>query len=282
MTVAFAALALLLAPRFAAAQYPVGDRASRLSVGRSYYESQGPGYSGYYSSAELATRYAFYPGKYTGVSYPERFATTNGYYATRPSGYSPILFTSLNYPEVYGSYTLGLGGSGSVSPVIQTLPDNPPSANPVGAPYAPLTNPLALSEVPKKREVELTTTVPTTAELSTRPTGQAALIDVVVPADATLSFQGVTMSEPGTLRQFQSPLLQPNRSYTYDIQASWKTSDGQQVVRSRQLTVHAGDHLNVDLSRDTLPPPSEPDYERPMLRTQPLKPRATTRPAPEK
>jgi uncharacterized protein (TIGR03000 family) len=259
---AVAGLALLLAAAPAPAQYPVGDRASQMGTGNVYYASRGPGYSAYTPAAVFAGRYDFFPGKFTGSYLPDRFATSNGYYATAPTGDTPILLTSLNYPGIYGSYATGLavGTSVNVATRIQTAKVNPPSDNPVGAPYSPLQRPLA--EVPYKSLVELRTR----AELPARP----ALIDVFLPADATLTFQGVPTDETGPARAFQSPPLESGRSYRYDIRAAWKREDGQQVSRNRRLTVRAGDHLEVDFNRGLMPRADEGENERPTLRTQPL------------
>jgi uncharacterized protein (TIGR03000 family) len=267
-----ASLVALLSPRPATAQYPVGDRVQSMTLGRSYYESRGPGYTAYYPSAIYASDYSFYPGKYTDDYRPSRFATSYGAYSTKPSGYAPIMMTSLNYPEVYGSYTMGLGPSGSVAPVFQTLPDNPPSDRPVGAPYAPLSRPLA--DVPYNRPSELTT--------MRQPAAQPALIDVLVPADATLSFQGTVMPETGSVRQFQSPPLSPGRTYSYDVQATWRTADGKDVTRTRQVSVSPGEHALVDLTREEMPSAGELGNERPMLHTLPLPKMREAPPAPKK
>ena len=242
-TLAVAGLALLLSPRAAPAQYPVGDRPGVMSTGRDYYESRGPGYSAYSPAAVFSGRYDFFPGKYTGYYLPSRFATSNGFYATAPTGETPIMMTSLNYPGIYGSYATGLatGTTVNVAPGFQTVLENRPSDNPVGAPYAPLQRPLA--EVPYKDRVEL----------RTRPTE-------------------LTTDETGPSRQFQSPPLDPGRAYTYDVRASWRAGDGQEVTRNRRLTVRAGDHLELDFNRGLMPP-AEPESERPTLRTRPLPPR---------
>jgi uncharacterized protein (TIGR03000 family) len=256
------AAALLLAPAPAGAQYPVGDRATPMTVGRSYTESYGPGYTVSVPSATFAGSYNFYPGKYTGAYRPTRFASSNGFYATTASGYTPTLLTSLNYPEIYGSYTLGPSLAANLAPPFFTRLDNPPSDYPVGAPYVPLSG--RLDEVPLHREVELTAR-------RERP-ARTALVDVVLPADAALSFQGVPMTEEGgALRQFQSPPLSAGRNYTYDLRATWKDREGREVVRTRHLTVRAGDHLEVDLTRGTMPPADDLEEQRPELRTQPLR-----------
>jgi len=257
---------VVLAPRPAAAQLS-GEGPSQMTVGRSYHASTGAGYAAYYPSANLASRYGFYPGYYTGDYRPTRFASSEGYWATLSPGYTPIFMTTLNYPGVYGSYTTGLGGASSnVMTAFQTRPDNVPSDNPVGVSYAPLQR--RMDEVPFQRRTELTTRTELTsrAVLPAKP----ALIDVTLPADATLSFQGVTMTERGTQREFQSPPLEPGRNYSYDLRATWKAKDGQEVVRTRHITVRAGDRQAVDLNRELLPPTDESEMERPTLRTQPL------------
>jgi hypothetical protein len=166
---AAALLALLLAPRPAAAQSVASDGRGEMSVGRSYYESRGPGYSVYVPSANYAGAYQFYPGYYTGYPIVSRFAGGTGYYSTTSSGYSPIFMTSLNYPTVYGSYSMQPSGNMyNTAPVFQTRPDNLPSDNTVGAPYAPLSRPLM--DVPPPSGTELTARL----DLPSR----SALIDV--------------------------------------------------------------------------------------------------------
>jgi uncharacterized protein (TIGR03000 family) len=243
-----------------------------MSTGGAYYESRGPGYSAYTPAATFAGRYDFFPGMYTGDYRPSRFATSNGYYATAPSSYSPIFMTSLNYPGIYGSYANGLAVATSVNvaPAFQTVRENWPSDNPVGAPYFPLQR--SLAEVPFKDRVELRTRV----ESLSRP----ALIDVFLPAEATLAFQGVSTSQTGAAREFQSPPLEPGRTYTYDVRATWKSDDGQEVTRNRRLTVRAGEHLEVDFNKGLMPRADEPENERPTLRTQPLPLMRERRPAP--
>ncbi len=265
-------VAAVLTGRPAAAQYPVGDRPGPLSADRAYYESRGSGNLYTVPSATFAGRYEFPPTPYSGSSPAGRFATSNGYYSTLPSNYSPIFMTSLNYPGIYGSYAYGIGAAtANVATAFQTMVDNPPSDNPVGAPYAPLQRPLA--DVPYKVPVELNT--------ARQESPQPALIDVILPAEATLSFQGIAMNETGGLRAFQSPPLVPGRSYTYDLRATWKTPEGQEVIRNRHLTVRAGERQLVNLTRAEMPRADELPSERPTLRTGPLPQLRNARPAPQ-
>ncbi len=122
----------------------------------------------------------------------------------------PIMMTSIYYPNVYGRHVLGLSG------------------------YAYR---LAPSFVP---------TVPAVALEA--PRGTPALVDVVLPADAALEFQGVLTALTGSARRFQSPPLDPGQAYTYDVRATWR-DNGRDVVRTRQVEVRAGDRLEIDFSR---------------------------------
>ena len=118
--------------------------------------------------------------------------------------------------------------------------------------------------MPLHREVALTA--------RREPPARTALVDVVLPADAALSFQGVPMTEEsGAAAPVPVAAAEPGRNYTYDVRATWKDREGQEVVRTRRLTVRAGDHLEVDLTRGTMPRADDLEEQRPELRTQPLR-----------
>jgi uncharacterized protein (TIGR03000 family) len=73
---------------------------------------------------------------------------------------------------------------------------------------------------------------------------QAVLINVSVPAHAEISFEGEETAQTGAFRQFVSPSLVPGREYTYHIEVRW-TEAGMEATRSRRVTVHAGDVVNL-------------------------------------
>lgn len=75
----------------------------------------------------------------------------------------------------------------------------------------------------------------------------AVSVDVRVPANAELWFNGDKTQQRGTFRQFVSPPVDPGKSYTYDIRAKWTDQNGKEVDQNRTITVHAGDHLTVNL-----------------------------------
>jgi uncharacterized protein (TIGR03000 family) len=69
-------------------------------------------------------------------------------------------------------------------------------------------------------------------------------LNLTVPADAKIWVEGSPMGVGGGQRQFVSPPIQPGHEYTYDLQVSWK-QDGHEVTQKRQITVHAGDVVNL-------------------------------------
>jgi uncharacterized protein (TIGR03000 family) len=71
---------------------------------------------------------------------------------------------------------------------------------------------------------------------------------VDVPPGAELWIGETRTAQRGSPREFISPPLQPGSEYVYDLHARW-LQDGREVERDRQITVHAGDRLRVDLTR---------------------------------
>jgi len=77
----------------------------------------------------------------------------------------------------------------------------------------------------------------------------AALFHVHVPPDAKVSFSGHETTEMGQHRQFVTPALEENQTYSYDIKAQWN-DNGQNVQQSRKVLVHPGDRIRLDFNRD--------------------------------
>lgn len=73
---------------------------------------------------------------------------------------------------------------------------------------------------------------------------RAVWINVTVPANAEILFGNFKTTQSGAQRAFVSPPLDRGRDFTYDITAKWQEG-GRQVVRTRQVTVHAGDVVNL-------------------------------------
>jgi len=71
-----------------------------------------------------------------------------------------------------------------------------------------------------------------------------AWINVSVPANAQILFENVGTAQGGTQRAFVSPPLARGYNYVYHITAKWQDV-GREVVRTREITIHAGDVVNV-------------------------------------
>jgi uncharacterized protein (TIGR03000 family) len=72
-----------------------------------------------------------------------------------------------------------------------------------------------------------------------------AHIQVKLPAQAELWFGGAKVPSTGPVRTFQSPTLNPDRLYTYEVRASWK-EDGRDVTQAQQIVVSAGARVHLD------------------------------------
>jgi uncharacterized protein (TIGR03000 family) len=80
------------------------------------------------------------------------------------------------------------------------------------------------------------------------PVNNTVTLNLTVPADAKIWFEGSLTEQTGEQRQFVSPPLKPGQEYTYDVQANWK-QDGREVTRKRRITIHAGDVVNLTFPR---------------------------------
>jgi uncharacterized protein (TIGR03000 family) len=212
------------------------------SLGQQPYSSRGPVTYGPVTYYGAQPAYSGYPPRRAGEE-------DYGFVSYYTSATSPIFFTSINYPGVYGSHTIGVQARAYVSQSRMT--------------YYPPAEGIALRDpIPLGPSQPPPNPVP--------PVNVASLRVRVPTPDAEVYFQGTRMTKTGTDRDFVTPALLANRDYTYDIRAVWTDKDGREVVRERQLTVRAGDKLDVDLlaaPRAKERPPEE--APAPTLRTIP-------------
>jgi uncharacterized protein (TIGR03000 family) len=74
---------------------------------------------------------------------------------------------------------------------------------------------------------------------------RSVLLELHVPAGASIWFDGAATTQTGAVRQFLSPALTPGQSYVYKVRVQWK--DGEQMIdQTRPVTVRAGDRINLD------------------------------------
>jgi uncharacterized protein (TIGR03000 family) len=76
------------------------------------------------------------------------------------------------------------------------------------------------------------------------PADVPAQIDLRVPADAQIWFDGEKTAQAGTLRHFVSPPLTSGKEYLYEVRATWKEGE-REVTESRHLSIRAGSHLSA-------------------------------------
>ena len=75
----------------------------------------------------------------------------------------------------------------------------------------------------------------------------SAHIRVIVPADARVWFDDAPTQQTGSVRIFDTPTLEPGRSYSYQVRAQW-TENGREVMQTRVARVHPGDAVTVDFT----------------------------------
>jgi uncharacterized protein (TIGR03000 family) len=73
----------------------------------------------------------------------------------------------------------------------------------------------------------------------------SATMNVRVPADAVIWFEGSKTGQRGATRTFVSPPLERGQGFTYEIRARW-TKDGKEVEQTRRVRVRAGEYVDVD------------------------------------
>lgn len=216
------------------------------------------------------------PRRYVGFGlYPGYFP---GFFSNGFSMYGPPVPTYMPVPGVYG------GGSDSrfydfYPGYGLTMPLNgwsakgcyfmwPPKPLPTGLPSmfhpapklitpAPCHGPLPIDGLPDgggpaddlQKGPPLEQVEPAVAT-SAEAAGPAPVrIEIRVPTtDAVVQFGETATDQTGTVREFESPPIQPGRDYTYHIVARWQ-ADGRDVFHGRTVTVRSGQRVIVDFTR---------------------------------
>jgi uncharacterized protein (TIGR03000 family) len=75
------------------------------------------------------------------------------------------------------------------------------------------------------------------------------LIEVNVPADAKIMFQGAKTNQTGAVRRFVSPSIAAGYRYSYTVQANWM-ENGKEVSQNRSIAVQPGEVVHVTFTRD--------------------------------
>lgn len=147
------------------------------------------------------------------VPYPVYSYPYNSYYSAPQYGYSDNYYSA---PQIY-----------TVPPVVAQPSYRTDSAAPETSTATPPSNGIA--------------PVTYTANSS-------ALMEIHVPANATVWVDGNKTGQTGTTRLYQSPTLTPGSRYVYEVRARWM-DNGQVVERKREVTVQAGEKSVEDFRR---------------------------------
>ena len=191
----------------------------------------------------------FYPGYgYPGYGSPyyggsPNYGSYNGYGGYGPSygqPYGASYTTTYTAPIYYGAasmagYSPGYTASRLVSPPAGVGLRTSDGASPADytAPTYPVPSP------------NYTNIYPISPPLSMVKTDARAKVEVRVPEDAEVWFDGQTTTQTGTDRTYSSPPLEEGSNYVYEVRARWN-ADGKPVDQTRTIKVHAGGNAVVD------------------------------------
>lgn len=89
------------------------------------------------------------------------------------------------------------------------------------------------------------TTAGTATNTVRRPPASEALIDVRVPSDATVWFNGNVTNQSGANREYSASGLTPGQNYDYSVRARW-TDNGKVVDRTRNIVIHGGERRTLE------------------------------------
>jgi uncharacterized protein (TIGR03000 family) len=208
---ALAGVLVLLSPAESQAQRRV------FGVGFGGYGYGGYGYGGYGYGG-----YG-YGGLGYGYGYPHYGYGYGNYSLYRPFGYGGYGYGIYGYggPGSYGNYAPAY-----VTPYYGSL-----SYGPSDYAYSPQT---AVYQSLYPSNVN-------------QPTNNHAFIKVAVPPDAEVFFDGSPTQQRGPNREFQTPPLDPSRTFTYQIRATW-TQNGQKMDQTRTVSVQANRTATVDFN----------------------------------
>jgi uncharacterized protein (TIGR03000 family) len=209
---------------------------------RPYYGGYGYGRYGY-------GRYGFYR-PYYGLGYGYGGYGLLGLLGYALGGYGyPYGYGYGSYAPYYGGY-YGYDGYGSYAPYYNGNGygyDYPDTSTGVVNNYN-YANP-ALSSTPAQAPVD-----------------NAIHLQLMVPENAQVLFNGAPTTQTGTVREFVSPPLTPGQSYTYHVTVRYTGADGRPVEETRDVVARPNDWFTVDFTQPAptaQPPAAQPGTTQP-------------------
>jgi uncharacterized protein (TIGR03000 family) len=166
----------------------------------------------------------FHPGGFHAHNFHGRTFHHRGYYPGYYYGYYPF-YGSYYYPSYgyYPPYDLGYGSA----PDLGNLDSYGGVAPSYSSGYQGFQPPSTVNPNTATAQPDLT-----------------AHVTVIVPADAELWVDGSKTTSRGSVREFQSPPLEPGR-YAYDFRAHWM-ENGREMTQTQTVAVSPGAHITVD------------------------------------
>jgi len=247
----------------------------------------GGGYGGGRSGVNIGIGYSSYGGLSAGVGYGRGYGGYGGY------GYPGYGYGGYGgYGRGgYGGYGLGLGygrgygyggygGYSSPSYYGNYASVTPYYGDNYGGDY---------SVSPSYAYAPQTAAYQSFYPSDSQQSNNSATVNVMVPADAEVWFDGNATQQRGPFREFTTPPLDPNRTFTYQIRARWM-QNGQAMDQTRSVQVQANRAATVDFSaaqqqnqqpqvQQNQPQRQQPQQQPPQQFQQPQPP-AVKQPAP--
>lgn len=98
---------------------------------------------------------------------------------------------------------------------------------------------------------DMNPSLPATDAPATNPTrsANAAYLQLIVPRNAEVLVDGGKTTQQGSIREFVSPPLDPEKSFTYTIAVHDTDANGKPIEENRSIRVHANDQLRIDFTQ---------------------------------
>jgi uncharacterized protein (TIGR03000 family) len=235
-----AAVTLFLGPQASLAQ-----RGGRGGGGGAY--RGGAAHAGAYRGG------AYYGGAYHGGYYGTArpygygYGPYHGYYGPYHGYYRPYYGYYRPYYG-FGFFAFSYGGYGYFMPYYASYPAPVYAAYPAPVVGSPGSAP---------------PTAAAPAAENAPPRDDAAHLQLIVPENAEVYFDGTKTTQTGRVREFTSPALALGKRFTYQISVRYTDSTGRPVDDTRPIHVGANDWFTVDFTRPA--PPERVPVPSPVL-----------------
>jgi len=213
----------------------LSPNAQTLPGGRGESGVQGyntnPGYSsGYYNQGYYNPGYGYYNSGYYNPGYYNSGSYGTGYY--NQGAYNPGYYNS-------GSYSTGYYNPGSYYSNMNSGYNNMPAYSENGSMMANQSNSNFQSGTSGYYSP------------SDSMNNRSILVQLHVPADAQVWFDGNATQQQGEWRDYISPPVDTDKPLQYEVRVSWTDANGQKVDKTQAIKVRAGHRSVLDLMRET-------------------------------